>query len=597
MNRFLSLVDSSPRLRKSSATYPRIAPLFFQHRLEGIRVRILDPVRPRTRSAQLPHEKLHVLVTERKGCQFVTVSPEPTTPVGTPSSHSDCEPEELDSQESPSPLSRTPTPSPTPQDTTAMSSAKVNKPPVFTGKDLSLMTVNTWIRRVKAYVRKVEDDEEKVEIASTYLESTAEQWYSAKYGSAATPPQFETFLTDFRTHFARGDDGRLLRQQLENTKQGDRSAVEYHAEFSMIVDQIGANCDMIWAADKFVWGLHPEIQRQVGPNISKEDTIEMIAEKAQRAYEFYILFDKPKSRQPSSSGMGSSGCRNTRPSSHPVHSAAAKLSAKERKEHMEKGQCFLCHRQGHVVGPDYPKWEDRKSDENGTKKSQVKTEVSDEMQLVVEGSESELESEYLSAPTIQIPIKLGKVKTTALIDDGSSVNLVSPKVVAEGNLPTMPSPHLFRVGQAFSHETELLKDLVKAHVEIPAKEWKSSKPGAFLIAPLKRSKVVLGRPWLKQEKIVVDCAADDIIVPRATKTSQPKRYIRYGGPKVIRTAGLFPKVSPAVKDQKPHQPTIEIVHSINETEWQPFIHPEVAQWYHDEVVAEFPDVFGDNLPP
>jgi len=79
------------------------------------------------------------------------------------------------------------------------------------------------------------------------------------------------------------------------------------------------------------------------------------------------------------------------------------------------------------------------------------------------------------APTIQIPIKLGKVKTTALIDDRSSVNLVSPEIVAESNLPTIPTPHPFRVGQVFSGETVLLKDQIKAHVEIPVKEWESSK--------------------------------------------------------------------------------------------------------------------------
>src|SRR5579859_1896362 len=99
------------------------------------------------------------------------------------------------------------------------------------------------------------------------------------------------------------------------------------------------------------------------------------------------------------------------------------------------------------------------------------------MQLVVEGSESEPESEYLSAPTIQIPIKLGKVKTTALIDDGSSVNLVSPEIATESNLPMVPTPHIFRIGQVFSGEMVLLKDLIKTHIEIPVKDWKSDKPG------------------------------------------------------------------------------------------------------------------------
>jgi hypothetical protein len=53
-----------------------------------------------------------------------------------------------------------------------MSGPKLNKPPVFTGKDLSLATVNAWVFKIRSYVRDAETDERKVEIASSFLTET-----------------------------------------------------------------------------------------------------------------------------------------------------------------------------------------------------------------------------------------------------------------------------------------------------------------------------------------------------------------------------------------------------------------------------------------
>src|SRR5579859_948183 len=40
-----------------------------------------------------------------------------------------------------------------------------------------------------------------------------------------------------------------------------------------------------------------------------------------------------------------------------------------------------------------------------------------------------------------------------------------------------------------------------------------------------------------------------------------------------------------------------LVNLVNEIEWKPVIDLILAQQYHNEVVAEFPDVFNDKLPP
>jgi hypothetical protein len=58
-----------------------------------------------------------------------------------------------------------------------MSNAKLNKPPIFTGKDLSLATVNTWAIRAEDYVDDTPDEARKIKVAGSFLTETAELWY------------------------------------------------------------------------------------------------------------------------------------------------------------------------------------------------------------------------------------------------------------------------------------------------------------------------------------------------------------------------------------------------------------------------------------
>jgi hypothetical protein len=54
------------------------------------------------------------------------------------------------------------------------SDAKLNKPPIFTGKDLYLTTVNTWAIRVEDYVDDTINESRKIKIAGSFLIETAE---------------------------------------------------------------------------------------------------------------------------------------------------------------------------------------------------------------------------------------------------------------------------------------------------------------------------------------------------------------------------------------------------------------------------------------
>jgi hypothetical protein len=54
------------------------------------------------------------------------------------------------------------------------SDARLNKPPIFTGKDLSLAIVNIWAIRVEDYVDDIINESRKIKIAGSFLTETAE---------------------------------------------------------------------------------------------------------------------------------------------------------------------------------------------------------------------------------------------------------------------------------------------------------------------------------------------------------------------------------------------------------------------------------------
>jgi Ty3 transposon capsid-like protein len=139
----------------------------------------------------------------------------------------------------------------------AMSGPKLNKPPVFIRKDLSLATVNAWIFKIRSYVCEADSNDRKIEIASSFLTETAELWFIAIYGSANTLPKFDEFITAFKKHFSRADDARELRYKIETTlKQGNSRSVQvFYAEFIMVLAQLGTY-DKDWDRDHFEMGLY-----------------------------------------------------------------------------------------------------------------------------------------------------------------------------------------------------------------------------------------------------------------------------------------------------------------------------------------------------
>ena len=95
------------------------------------------------------------------------------------------------------------------------SDVKLNKPPIFTGKDLSLATVNILAIRIEDYMDDTPNESRKIKVADSFLTETAELWYITSIRSR-TPmiAIFTEFITVFKMYFNRTDELYILHNQL-----------------------------------------------------------------------------------------------------------------------------------------------------------------------------------------------------------------------------------------------------------------------------------------------------------------------------------------------------------------------------------------------
>jgi hypothetical protein len=54
------------------------------------------------------------------------------------------------------------------------SDMRFNKPPIFTGKDLSLIIINKWVIYIEDYIDDIDNESRKIKIAGSFLIEIAE---------------------------------------------------------------------------------------------------------------------------------------------------------------------------------------------------------------------------------------------------------------------------------------------------------------------------------------------------------------------------------------------------------------------------------------
>src|SRR5438552_19098513 len=96
----------------------------------------------------------------------------------------------------------------------------------YDGQTRDARTVDTWLTRMTTYLKLTHTpDDEKVELASSYLEGDAYDWFA---GDQATllAGTFDKFKTSLRGYFVPQNHKNVIYRQYKSLKQGTLSVSE-----------------------------------------------------------------------------------------------------------------------------------------------------------------------------------------------------------------------------------------------------------------------------------------------------------------------------------------------------------------------------------
>ena len=434
----------------------------------------------------------------------------------------------------------------------AASAAKSMKPDQYNGADNSLSAVRAWTYRVKTYV-KHSPENEQTEIAASYLSGPAEKWFVTNYSDDEILPNLPEFLDAFRKHFARADDHRYIRKEVESMTQDRKTVSEYGNDFKSLIAGLGKNVDLEWAKIHFERGLKQSIQLAIAHSFTDDDTIDTMISKAQRSAEVHqrwkesgvlsnnsarstTYYTKPKTTP--TTNTSSSKTPITPKSATSATPKREKITQPERDFLSANNGCFFCRKTnaGHMSNecPELKIFQERKAKKEAEVNAMQFQSV-DAMDIGEDCSKSPCKQPVTpkswpkapaARPPILVNVKVQNVCTPAIIDTGATTNAVSVRLVKEQQLRTQPSQPIHILQPLTSHRNIVVNTELISKIDIPSKSWTSKQPHQFTVVPLQRHDVILGLPFLAAEGIIVDAAEGDIIIPEnntnlATLTPDP----------------------------------------------------------------------------
>jgi hypothetical protein len=239
--------------------------------------------------------------------------------------------------------------------------------------------------------------------------------------------------------------------------------------------------------------------------------------------------------------------------------------------------------------PEFLVWKAAK-DKETARSAKPKAAIS-ELQ-VFQVDESSSDSEYPIVPSIVLETRLqDTIAKNSLIDCGATVNLVDSTFVKKCHLRTYAS-HPIRVHQALSLKGAIANTALLSKVGIPSKNWKSTKPAKFIVTGLEHHDVILGMPFLAAERIKVDPANRDIILPECNAIKLGEELIdERDESRKIRAPRDLSEVSRLLVQMSPSN----LMKSIDKDS-EPTISPTRAAELSAQIMAEYPDVFTHKLP-
>jgi Retrotransposon gag protein len=150
--------------------------------------------------------------------------------------------------------------------------AKPMKPSAYDGKTRDARIVDAWLTRMTTYLKLTKTpDEDKVELASSYLEGDAYDWFTGNQ-TTLLAGTFDVFKASFRDHFVPQNHRIIVYNEYKHLKQNELSVSEYSIKIKALADQIP---DLVLTTTRdldFVAGLFNDIRKSLvsQPSVSGE---------------------------------------------------------------------------------------------------------------------------------------------------------------------------------------------------------------------------------------------------------------------------------------------------------------------------------------
>jgi hypothetical protein len=135
-----------------------------------------------------------------------------------------------------------------------------NKPPFFTGSKGKVGDATVWISIVEQICESlgIDNEEDKVDIATSYLRDDARQWWN-NTGKKTASCGWKIFKDLFLAMFERVDVQEYAKKQFYSLKQGDMSVRDFHMKFCSMANLI-PNLSEATRTELYVYGLNEKIR-------------------------------------------------------------------------------------------------------------------------------------------------------------------------------------------------------------------------------------------------------------------------------------------------------------------------------------------------